>query len=89
MAANTNLIPTNVMDEFKKRMQESRGYGAKRADARRFVFTTLVARFGNHWWHMNNEKLLSEMQVVEDSLRSKPVLDPIGDRPVSPTNGTR
>lgn len=82
MAANTNLIPANVMDEFKKRMQESRGYDAKRADARRFVYTTLVAKFGNHWWHKNNEKLLSEMQVVEDSLRSKPVLDPIGDRPV-------
>ena len=75
-----NLIPKNVMDEYKKRMQESRGYEAKRSNARRFVYTTLVAKYGNYWWHKNNEKLLSEMQVVEDSLRRNPVLDPAGDR---------
>lgn len=75
MAANTNLIPKNIMDEFKRRMQESRGYDAKRADARRFVYTTLTARFGTPWWNLNNVQLLSEMQVVEESLHSKPVLE--------------
>lgn len=77
MVANTNLIPKNIMDEFKRRMQESRGYDAKRADARRFVYTTLTARFGSCWWSLNREKLLSEMEVVEESFRLK-----TGDQPV-------
>ena len=77
MAANNNLIPKNIMDEFKRRMQESRGYDAKRADARRFVYTTLTARFGSPWWGLNREKLLSEMEMVEESFRKNP-----GDQPV-------
>jgi len=70
MAANTNLIPKNIMDEFKRRMQESRGYDAKRSDARRFVYITMTARFGAPWWNLNREKLLSEMELAESELRA-------------------
>lgn len=61
-----NLIPKNVMDEFKKRMQESRGYDAKRSDARRFLYLTMVGKMGAPWWNSHREQLLSEMQVIED-----------------------
>lgn len=60
-----NLIPKNVMDEFKRRMKESRGFDAKRADARRFVYTTMTARFGAPWWNLNRDKLLEELNEAE------------------------
>ncbi len=60
-----NLIPKNVMEEFKRRLRDSRGFDAKRADARRFVFTTMTAKFGMNWWQTNSEKLLKELEVVE------------------------
>ena len=60
-----NLIPKNIMDEFKRRMKESRGFDAKRADARRFVYTTMTARFGAPWWNLNREALLKELEEAE------------------------
>lgn len=64
-----NLIPKNVMDEFKRQLQGSRGYDAKRTTARRFVYTTLTARFGTPWWNLNREKLLREMEVAEKAIQ--------------------
>lgn len=60
-----NLIPTNVANEFRRLLAESRGFKAKRAAARRWVYTILVGRFTANWWDKNSEKLLSEMKVIE------------------------
>lgn len=67
------LIPKNVMDEFRRRLKDSRGYDAKRADARRFVFTTMTARFGMAWWNQNNKILQREMEVAERENGDRPV----------------
>lgn len=66
-----NLIPKNVMVEFKRRMKESRGYDAKRAEARRFVYTTMVGRQSASWWSMNSEKLLKELEVAEAEVKKE------------------
>lgn len=68
MAATSSLIPKNIMDEYRRRMKESRGYPAKLADAKKFVYSTMVARFGPYWWNTNREKLLDELKVVEQSV---------------------
>ena len=61
----TTLIPKNVMDEFKLKLRDSRGYDAKRSEARRFVYTTLTTRFGTSWWNLNRKKLSEEMDAAE------------------------
>lgn len=74
----STLIPKPVMDEFKKRMQESRGYDAKRSEARRFVYLTIVGRMGAHYWNEHREKLLNEIEVAEKSLQAKSGDQPVG-----------
>jgi len=60
-----SLIPKNIMDEYKRRMQGSHGNDAKRKDARNFVYTTTAARFGAPWWNLNREIILDELEVAE------------------------
>lgn len=59
------------MDEYRRRLKDSRGYDAKRADARRFVFTTMTAKLGMAWWNQNKEILLREMEVAEGELLAR------------------
>ncbi|MBA4375808.1 MAG: hypothetical protein C0401_06510 [Anaerolinea sp.] len=60
-----NLIPTNVANEFRRRLTQSRGYEAKRAAARRWVYSILVGRYTSNWWVKYSTELLSEMKVIE------------------------
>lgn len=66
-----NLIPKNVIEEFKRLLQGSRGYDAKRAEARRFVYTTMIGKHSAFWWNQNSEKLLAEMGEVERSMTNR------------------
>jgi hypothetical protein len=64
-----NLLPKNVLEEYRRLMTAARGNQAKHAHARRFVFTTVVARYGNAWWQANHTDILSELDAVDAKVR--------------------
>ena len=60
-----SVLPKAELDEFKTGIKNADGAMAKRDQARKLMYSRLIAKYGAKWWSQNREAVLEEMSRID------------------------
>jgi cell fate regulator YaaT (PSP1 superfamily) len=64
-----SLIPTNIREEFIRKLREANGGKAKREQARTLAVSRLRTGQGNSWWNEHHNEVTDELNLIESKVQ--------------------